>query len=247
MDSKYFPQEKAKVLREELFVTFHRLYVDERDMMCDALNPNWCKRDDFIIKVSIPELVAEKTGEYGWKEYMAGENSFEIRTTDKRVANWVWKMATDGFTYEQIKAANEAREKAEKEAKKLTKEKVIKAFEENGWKDTVITCPDGAKAKVSPCSYVDVKSVTDCEYFLIYWDMPWGGEDNIDALVNTLNRHEELLKEQNKSVMEIHSYFNEHQANGWTDDAWDFYSDWHKDVFGFRPHGKVCGVYVRPY
>ena len=87
----------------------------------------------------------------------------------------------------------------------------------------------------------------DCEYFLIYWDMPLGGEENIDALVNTLNRHEELLEEQNKSVMAIHSYFNEHQANGWKADDWDFYSDWHKDVFGFRPHGKVCGVYVRPY
>lgn len=23
---------------------------------------------------------------------------------------------------------------------------------------------------------------------------------------------------------------------------WDFYSDWHKDVFGYRPCGVVCGI-----
>lgn len=236
MDSKYFPQDKARVCREELNVTFHRLYVDERDMMCDALNPNWRKRDDFIITVSAPKHFGER------------KNSFEIRTTDKNVANWVWKMATNGFTYDQIKAANEAREAAEKEAKKLTKEKLIKVFDENGWEETDITCPDGAKARVSPCCYgYDKKSLETCEYFLIYWDMPWGGEDNIDALVNTLNRHEELAQEQVKSEWEIYTYFTEHQAKGWDDDSWSFYSDWHKDVYGYRPHGKVCGEYVRPY
>lgn len=30
-------------------------------------------------------------------------------------------------------------------------------------------------------------------------------------------------------------------------ERWGFYSDWHKDVFGYRPHGVVCGKYVSPY
>lgn len=30
-------------------------------------------------------------------------------------------------------------------------------------------------------------------------------------------------------------------------DAWGFYSDYHKDVFGYRPHAIVCGEYVKPY
>lgn len=30
-------------------------------------------------------------------------------------------------------------------------------------------------------------------------------------------------------------------------DNWGWYSDWHKDVFGYRPHDVVCGVYVSPY
>ena len=28
---------------------------------------------------------------------------------------------------------------------------------------------------------------------------------------------------------------------------WEFYSDWHKDVFGYRPHGIVCGEYINPH
>ena len=28
---------------------------------------------------------------------------------------------------------------------------------------------------------------------------------------------------------------------------WDFYSDWHKEVFGYRPHGIVCGEYINPH
>ena len=31
------------------------------------------------------------------------------------------------------------------------------------------------------------------------------------------------------------------------DDVWDFYSDWHKDVFGYRPHAAVCGEYINPH
>ena len=30
-------------------------------------------------------------------------------------------------------------------------------------------------------------------------------------------------------------------------ERWDSYSDWHKDVFGYRPHGIVCGIYINPY
>lgn len=30
-------------------------------------------------------------------------------------------------------------------------------------------------------------------------------------------------------------------------DNWGYYSDWHKDVFGYRPHAIVCGTYVNPH
>jgi hypothetical protein len=50
---------------------------------------------------------------------------------------------------------------------------------------------------------------------------------------------------------EIREYFAEHfEGKIWDEiepERWEFYSDWHKDVFGFRPHGIVCGVYVSPH
>ena len=130
----------------------------------------------------------------------------------------------------------------------LTIESVYRAFVYNRWEETTFTCPDGTKATVSPCSYVsEDKHLKDIDYFLIYWDLPWGGESTIEKLVETLNKHAELKAEQEVERDRVRAYFDKHQAEGWTDDSWSFYSDWHKDVFGYRPHGMVCGEYVRPW
>lgn len=131
----------------------------------------------------------------------------------------------------------------------LTTDFVKNALEMNNLNATTIICPDGTEAEVHPCYYGDNEDakVEDCEYFLIYWDMPWGGEDNLEALVKTLNRHAELAAEQEEDKVKIRRYFDKHQKDGWDEDSWSFYSDWHKDIFGFRPHGMVCGEYVRPW
>ena len=45
-------------------------------------------------------------------------------------------------------------------------------------------------------------------------------------------------------------FFNHIYGKEWNEIDGDIlcsYSDWHKDVFGFRPHGMVCGQYVSPY
>lgn len=60
---------------------------------------------------------------------------------------------------------------------------------------------------------------------------------------------EKRYREENEP--KIREYFAEHfEGKTWDNidpERWDFYSDWHKDVFGFRPHGIVCGVYVSPH
>lgn len=56
-------------------------------------------------------------------------------------------------------------------------------------------------------------------------------------------------KEDNEP--KIREFFHERiEGKAWEeiDSAdWDFYSDWHKDVFGYRPHGIVCGEYIKPW
>ena len=53
---------------------------------------------------------------------------------------------------------------------------------------------------------------------------------------------------RNENEPKIREYFRKHFAGkSWSEidaNCWDFYSDWHKDVFGYRPHGIVCGEYI---
>ena len=126
--------------------------------------------------------------------------------------------------------------------KKLTIDTVKTLIEENEFQKTEITCPDETVAIVTPCFYgYDIGHIEQCEYFLIDWDMPWGGESTLEALVNTLNNHADLLKEQESSKAQLREFFDYHQQNGWDSEDLDLFSDWHKDVFGFRPRGMAFG------
>ena len=119
-----------------------------------------------------------------------------------------------------------------------------------------VVCPDGAKATIQPMSDKPVAAcLNDVTFYFIYWDisqyigsaMGHDGESALADLCKILNQHEALAGQKTSEEARIRAYFDEHQANGWTDDDLDWYSDWHKDVFGFRPHGAVCGQYVNPH
>lgn len=60
---------------------------------------------------------------------------------------------------------------------------------------------------------------------------------------------EERYRRENEP--RIREFFAKHiEGKTWEEidpQDWDFYSDWHKDVFGFRPHAIVCGTYVSPH
>ena len=129
----------------------------------------------------------------------------------------------------------------------LTVENVERLLRMNGWNKTVIVCPDGTRATVSPCGYGDIHKLSDCDYFLVYWDMPWGGSDKLEKVVDELNRHAELKAESDNEKAELRKFFDEHMENGWDDEDWSWYSDWHKDLYGYHPHGYVCGEYINPH
>jgi hypothetical protein len=65
------------------------------------------------------------------------------------------------------------------------------------------------------------------------------------------NYVEEDRKYRANNEPKIRQYFAEHfEGKEWKDidpDDWSWYSDWHKDVFGYRPHGIVCGEYINPH
>ena len=110
----------------------------------------------------------------------------------------------------------------------LTVENVRDALVKNSWKETKVTCPDGTVAEIVPCSCVDIKNEADCEYFLLYWDMPWGGNDSLEKIVKSLNDHAKLKEEEEDEKKKLREYFEIHHEKGWNDDSASFYSDWHK-------------------
>lgn len=67
-------------------------------------------------------------------------------------------------------------------------------------------------------------------------------------LINEADEDERYRKENESK---IRAYYAEHIEGKSFDEidpnCWDFYSDWHKDVFGYRPHGIVCGEYINPH
>lgn len=108
MDRKWMRNHKADIKREDLQMFFQRLYRDGRDIMSDCLKPQWEPMDDFIITV-----ISTKS----WEEITQHGNMTvtcrhveelartEIRTQDKRAANWLWYLgAKTPTTYEQILA-----------------------------------------------------------------------------------------------------------------------------------------------
>ena len=118
----------------------------------------------------------------------------------------------------------------------------------NRFRHTRFTCPDGVDVTITPCFYGgEIADISECEYFLVDGDLPWLGGPSLEKVVADLNRHAELVASADAEKIELRKFFDEHQAHGWDDDSWGWYSDWHKDVYGFRPHGRVCGEYVSPY
>lgn len=68
-------------------------------------------------------------------------------------------------------------------------------------------------------------------------------DDYEEYLVLDGIRHKEYRE---KNEPEITEYFEKHiKGKSWNEidqDRWDFYSDWHKDVYGYRPRTtEYCG------
>ena len=114
-------------------------------------------------------------------------------------------------------------------------EYIVDQLERNGFKETPFVTPDGCYGEITPCGYFDLNSVKDCDWFLVGWDMPWGGQPTIEKLARELVSHAELVNDQLEDEKQLRAYFLKHEEEGWDDDSYSFYSDWHKDVYGYRP------------
>ena len=86
-----------------------------------------------------------------------------------------------------------------------------------------------------PDSITDQNSI---EYVLssgACWAAWLGGDGS--QLENLLQRIPAARQEWQNQAVALKQFYEAHK-NDWTgDESYDFYSDWHKDVFGYRPRG----------
>lgn len=127
--------------------------------------------------------------------------------------------------------------------------KIRAALTAANWGETQMTASNGDVITISPCGYSPVLNEKTTEYYLVFSpSTPNLGGDTIEIIANQLAKYEQVLAEEAKEKAELRAYFDQYIANGNPDpDRWSWYSDWHKDVYGYRPHGIVCGVYVNPH
>ena len=92
----------------------------------------------------------------------------------------------------------------------------------------------GDKVKITLCSMVDIKSVNDIEYFLVDCRFPWAGSSSIESIAKLLNNWQAKIDEEDNEKQELRKYYEETYGTVKFDSTW--FSDWHKDVYGFRPH-----------
>lgn len=132
---------------------------------------------------------------------------------------------------------------------KFTVEKMFQALKENDFEETPFVLADGSTAVVDPCTYVDeIHELKDIDYFLVYCEgLPYISGETLDKVAENFNNIFDLRNKADEEKIRLRKYFEEGEKNGWETSDWGFYSDWHKDVYGYRPHGNVCGVYVNPY
>ena len=124
---------------------------------------------------------------------------------------------------------------------------------ENNFKEFNMEMTNGDVVTITPCSYfTEITSIDQIEYYLVAGKMPWMGGDSIEKIAKQFVNYEKRLTEDAEEKEKLRAYFEKHILPHKNDPNWKacesddfgYYSDWHKDLYGFRPRGFVCGSRV---
>ena len=106
-------------------------------------------------------------------------------------------------------------------------------FLTNGFKETVVNTPVG-ECYVTPCCYsTNPKDIDSIEYFLVSGPVPWLGGPDFSKVCEGISNMENLLTKLDNERDELEKYFEDNYGTENFDYSW--YSDWYKDLYGFRP------------
>ncbi|MBR3515360.1 MAG: hypothetical protein IKO10_03525 [Lachnospiraceae bacterium] len=126
-------------------------------------------------------------------------------------------------------------------------EKIKAALEKNGYEDISVSVKEDYRIKISPMAngIEPPKKLEDVDYFLTH-DYLVGGNSCLYLLAADIVNYDTLQKEQDRSEEDLQAFYEEKistfihdPAETWTTeqrDAYDYFSDYHKDVYGHRPY-----------
>lgn len=118
----------------------------------------------------------------------------------------------------------------------MTVNDIIDMCEMSGWKMFRLDMPNGHFLYITPCSTYPQVTKENVEFFLVDGQMPWMGENTIEKLLDALKNYERSLDEHERDCERLRDYYEKNiRGKNPTDEQLDFYSDWHKDLYGRRP------------
>lgn len=100
---------------------------------------------------------------------------------------------------------------------------------------TVTMNCNGDRITITPCWYGigAPAKMEDVEYFLVDACMVnLYGDDSLEKVAKTIANYENLLKQADQGIESLKAHIRDYGENS----DWDFVSDYHKDLFGHRPH-----------
>ena len=92
---------------------------------------------------------------------------------------------------------------------------------------------NGDNITIIPCGYGDIKDFSDVDWYLMNSQMiNFTGGETLAYVAQCIDRYQEYLDEDAKALESLKEHIRKHGKNS----DWDFVSDYHKDIFGHRPH-----------
>lgn len=96
---------------------------------------------------------------------------------------------------------------------------------------------NGDKIEIIPCGYfAEITSFDQIDWYLMHSQVVnFCGGSKLSDIAKVLNNYQEYLEEDAKALESLKAHIRKYGK----DSDWDFVSDYHKDIFGHRPHVGV--------
>ena len=126
------------------------------------------------------------------------------------------------------------------------KEELERRIEAAGFGAITITMKvNGDHITIKPCGYpTHIKSWAEIDWFLMDSEvLNLCGSSKLEEVARDIANYEELLKEDAEMLESLKAHIREHGE----DSDWDFVSDYHKEIFGHRPHVPTAQIIAWAY